>query len=351
MLEFISPFNYQIFTLLDNHFIPFETAIPDDWMPKKFPSPFLERPHALCKVAVSELQKYLQNPIDWTYDFGLNQPEGSLRIGKMFGVLVVQNLKKELGYLAAFSGKLANKNHHQKFVPPVFDSLTKNSFLNVGMEVLNGINQEIKRLEKSPNWLAANQVLQDKKAQAKKEMVELKLSMKQRKAKRDIQRRIAKKECSIDQLKSLNSRLDKESVRDRKAIKKLNKQWKLQLEKYKADLMGVSQEIQRLKEQRKKKSNGLQQQLFESYRFLNNAGESKSLSAIFQDTKPVSGAGECAAPKLLQYAFLNQLKPIALAEFWWGKPPKSAIRQHGLFYPPCDEKCRPILGHMLAGVL
>ncbi len=337
---------------MSNHcFIPFKALIPDEWVPEKFPSPFLERPNALCKVAIDELQDYLKNPIDWTYDFGLNQSEGSLRIGKMFGVLVVQNQAKELGYLAAFSGKLANKNHHQKFVPPVFDSLTKNSFLNIGMAELNTINQQIKGLEKTPNWLANNLLLTDKKSQAKKELVELKLEMKQKKINRDNQRQAAKKECSFEQLHLLNIELNKESARDRKALKKLKKQWKLQLEEVEDNLKETSQEIQLLKEQRKKKSNSLQQQLFDAYQFLNHAGESKSLSAIFQDAKRVAGAGECAAPKLLQYAFLHQLKPIALAEFWWGKSPKSAIRQHGHFYQPCEEKCRPILGYMLENLL
>ncbi len=331
-------------------FIPFKTTIPIDGIPQKFPSPFLENPHALCKAAVEDLQNYLKNPTDLTYDFGLNQPEGSLRIGKMFGVLVVQNRTKELGYLAAFSGKLANKNHHYRFVPPVFDSLKENSFLNIGMAELNQLNQAIKQLEKMPTWSAANELLAKTKKQAKKEIAELKGGLKQKEANRNKQRKLAKLNRTVEQLSILNTQLDKESVRDQKTIKKLNKRWKLKISQYKADLEEVSREINLLKDQRKKKSHGLQQQLFESYQFLNCAGESKSLRAIFQNAKPVSGAGECAAPKLLQYAFLNQLKPMALTEFWWGKSPKSANRKHGHFYPPCEEKCRPILGHMLAGL-
>ncbi len=335
----------------NNCFIPFKSDIADYWIPEKFPSPFLEKPHSLCKVAVYELQEYLKNPIDWDYDFGLNQPAGSLRIGKMFGVLVVRNQDNELGYLAAFSGKLANKNHHQKFVPPVFDSLADNSFLNVGMAELNEINQQIKLLEKSPNWLTAKLLLQDKKLKAKQEIAALKQEMKQRKTLRDQQRTVAKKEQSPEQFNLLNIELNRASTRDRQALKKVSKQWKLELDQYIANLEECSQAINLLKEQRKKKSHGLQQQLFESYQFLNHTGNYKSLRAIFQNAKPVSGAGECAAPKLLQYAFSHQFKPIALAEFWWGKSPKSAIRKHGHFYPPCEEKCRPILGYMLEHLL
>src|SRR5690606_19855660 len=71
----------------------------------------------------------------------------------------------------------------------------------------------------------------------------------------------------------------------------------------------------------------------------------KNLSMV-----PPAGAGECAAPKLLQYAYQNQLKPLALAEFWWGAPPKSQVRKHKEFYPSCRSKCEPILGHMLQGL-
>ena len=75
--------------------------------------------------------------------------------------------------------------------------------------------------------------------------------------------------------------------------------------------------------------------------------------SIFDHTEskiPPAGAGECAAPKLLQYAYLNKLKPIAMAEFWWGKSPSSEIRKHKQFYPSCRGKCEPILGHMLEGL-
>ena len=336
--------------MLNNCFIRFKSDIPDHWVPEKFPSPFLEKANPLCEIAVKELQEYLKNPIDWTYDFGLNQPAGSLRIGKMFGVLVVENQAKELGYLAAFSGKLANKNHHQNFVPPVFDSLTENSFLNVGMAELNSINHQIKLIENAPKWLEYNSLLKEKMNQSEKEIEKLQLELKEKKNNRNVRRNAAKERFSLEKLSLLNNQLDKESSLDRKTLKKLKKYWKLELDKCKSNLEEFYQEIQLLKERRKKKSNSLQRQLFEAYQFLNHTGKSKSLTAIFQDRKRVSGAGECAAPKLLQYAFMHQFRPIALSEFWWGKSPKSAIRQHGHFYPPCEEKCRPILGYMLEGL-
>jgi tRNA pseudouridine32 synthase/23S rRNA pseudouridine746 synthase len=111
--------------------------------------------------------------------------------------------------------------------------------------------------------------------------------------------------------------------------------------------------IEALKKDRRERSSALQAQLFEQYVFLNKYDKKKSLQAIFADTvfgKPPAAAGECATPKLLQYAFLNGYKPIAMAEFWWGVSPKSDIRQHKQFYPACTGKCKPILQHMLEGM-
>lgn len=109
-------------------------------------------------------------------------------------------------------------------------------------------------------------------------------------------------------------------------------------------------EIDRLVSIRKTHSNALQQKLFDHYAFLNSKKESQSLRAIFAQSahpNPPAAAGECAAPKLLQYAFENNLKPLEIAEFWWGKSPESRERIHGQFYPACEDKCRPILNYML----
>lgn len=109
-------------------------------------------------------------------------------------------------------------------------------------------------------------------------------------------------------------------------------------------------EIIELTENRKLKSFALQQRLFENYQFVNLSGMEKNVLQIFKSSShgnPPSAAGECAAPKLLQYAFKHQLRPIALAEFWWGNPTKNKEREHKTFYPACKNKCRPILEYML----
>ena len=108
--------------------------------------------------------------------------------------------------------------------------------------------------------------------------------------------------------------------------------------------------INNLLQKRAQLSKRLQQQLFEQYNFLNSKKEHKNVIEIFRDKgykNPPSASGECAAPKLLQYAFKNKLEPLSLAEFWWGQSPKSNHWVHRRYYPACEEKCRPILEYML----
>jgi len=115
----------------------------------------------------------------------------------------------------------------------------------------------------------------------------------------------------------------------------------------------IESDIILLTEKRRQKSLEIQQQLFENYRFLNHLGAEKNVLEIFKNSTqgyPPSAAGECAAPKLLHYAFKNKLKPIALAEFWWGKPLKNIDKEHKTFYPACKNKCRPILEYMLNNI-
>ena len=108
-------------------------------------------------------------------------------------------------------------------------------------------------------------------------------------------------------------------------------------------------------------SQALQLWLFHQYHLLNARGETKDLVEIWQDYHasprirekyplPPSGTGDCCAPKLLQYAYQHGLKPLCMAEFWWGESPKNLIRHHGQFYPACSGKCKPVLAWMLQGL-
>lgn len=110
-------------------------------------------------------------------------------------------------------------------------------------------------------------------------------------------------------------------------------------------------ELAILKRKRTNNSNSLQHRIYESYQLLNEAGISKSLMEIFateRNTNPPGGAGDCAGPRLLQYAFQNRMKPLAMTEFFWGHSDDSPQWKHKEFYAPCEHKCEPILKHMLS---
>ncbi len=247
-------------------FTTFLSSIEHVPLPDQLNDPFEHRPHPLCVIAAQELQEYLKNQTEWHHNFGLEDGLHGTIVGKMFGVLVVKNQMNDVGYLSAYSGKLAGGYHQSRFVPPVFDGLNKGSFLNVGMTELTRINEQI-------------ELLQEMNEESNEEAISL------------------------------------------------------------------------LKEARKSLSNQLHAKLYDSFIFLNRSGEKRSLREIFTPPhykNPPAGAGECSAPKLLQYAYLHHLKPIAMAEFWWGQSPKTDTWKHGEYYPACKEKCKPILGFMLS---
>ena len=124
-------------------FQPFKTNISGISLPEKFTFPFYYEPHELSVIAATELQSYLETQTDFEHNFGLQENQEGLVIGKMFGVLVCQNQEGELGYLWAFSGKLAGVNHLPYFVPTIFDMLHEDGFFRKEEEVLNAINRQI----------------------------------------------------------------------------------------------------------------------------------------------------------------------------------------------------------------
>ncbi len=333
-----------------NFFIPFVQYTEGVALPERFTFPFNYTPHPLSLLAAKELQDYIQSQEEWSHNFGLDGNGGGL--GKMFGVLVVQNVHQELGYLAAFSGKLADSNHHTRFVPPVFDVFEPNGAFRNGEGEINQINQQIEDLENAEALRQLKAQLHAATAQSQHEVLTQKGIIIKAKAHRDNQRQQAREILMAAELETLETTLNNQSSNLYYQLKDLSRAWQRRLADIQAQLDVLLEPINALKETRKQKSGALQQVIFDNYTFLNQAGETKSLGGIFcNDIQPPAGAGECAAPKLLQCAFLHDLKPIAMAEFWWGQSPSSEIRKHGMFYPACKSKCEPILGHMLSGML
>ncbi|MBU3660222.1 MAG: RNA pseudouridine synthase [Flavobacteriales bacterium] len=334
-------------------FTPFLSDISEIDLPQDFTYPFYYSPHPLSLIACQELQDYLKIQTDFKHNFGFDEKDTSLQIGKMFGVLVVKNQSGKLGYLAAFSGKLADENHHKRFVPPVFDLLEKDNFFRIGEVEVNDLTLKIQALESDKTYLQLKANLDSFKQEMDAAVALKKQALKTSKKQRDEKRALAKTTLNEAEQLLLIEQLKTESIREQLQVKDFIREINLKYAEIEGLFLEKEQVILQLKEERANKSSRLQKEIFEQYTFLNQAQKTKSLLAIFEQTvfqTPPAGAGECAAPKLLQYAFLNQLQPICMAEFWWGKSPSSEVRLHGQYYPACRGKCEPILAHMLEGI-
>ena len=316
----------------------FTTSITDIPLPERFTYPFCYTPHPLCILAAKEVQSYLTRQTAW---------KDELRQGKMFGVLIVQTEHGETGYLAAFSGILAGKNLHPFFVPPVYDLLQPQGLFKIEEENISSINRNIRQLENDKAYAALSAELARTIQSAENILATAKAQLKEAKTAREQRRK--EKELNAQE----EAELIRESQFQKAEYKRLERSWKARITTLQTQTEDWERRISALKSERKTRSAALQQKLFEQFGMLNYRGEVKNLCEIFGQTvhkTPPAGAGECAAPKLLQQAYLHGWKPIAMAEFWWGDSPKTEIRHHGHYYPACKGKCEPILQHMLQGL-
>lgn len=317
------------------HFFPF--PIDSIALPAQFTYPFHYTPHTLTELAAKEVQIYLQSRKDWAEE---------LQEGKMFGVLIVRTPEKRIGYLAAFSGNLAGSNHHSFFVPPVYDMLQPDGFFRQEEKNISAINLQIKKTENSSLYLDMKNELNAAKQYAAAAIAQYKEALKKAKSERDERRKsgISPEEETL---------LIRESQHQKASFKRKEKELQNFIKEKQGKVRQIEETICLLKQERKKRSAALQEKLFGQFRMLNAKGERKDLCELFKSTPqgfPPSGAGECALPKLLQYAYSSDLTPLAMGEFWWGMSPKDEIRHHGHFYPSCKGKCEPILRHMLIGL-
>lgn len=317
----------------------FQNDSNDICLPEQFTYPFRYTPHPICLLAAEEVQAYLTSRTDWAEE---------LQQGKMFGVLVVRTSSGQIGYLAAFSGNLMGTNRHDYFVPPVFDLLNPDGYFKEEEEQISLINRRIKDIEThyySPEKLQLQ--LEELEQEAENAINHHKMLMK------ESQQRRNKLRESGTLTVSETEALIKQSQFEKAELKRIKDARKKTIEALKASVQPWKEELTELKQERKQRSADLQEWIFRQFRMLNAKGEVKDLCELFVDTflkYPPAGAGECAAPKLLQYAYLQGYSPIAMAEFWWGNSPTGKIRRHGQFYPACKHKCEPILKFMLQGL-
>lgn len=317
------------------HPLPFNPQA--DCLPALFTYPFHYEPHPLCRRAARLVQEHILSHPEWKEE---------LEKGKMFGVLIVRTPENAIGFFAAYSGILQGRNDWPYFVPPVYDLLHPDGFFKQGEEQISGLNRLIKQLTTDESYLRDKTDLQQAEKEAATAISTARTALHEAKAARDLRRQ---QPLTEDEKEALI----KESQYQKAEFKRLEQYWKTRLTAYRQKTEETEQHIEQLKHERKQRSARLQEELFAQFIFLNAKGQKKDLCRIFREygrTTPPSGSGECAAPKLLQQAYLTGCQPLAMAEFWWGASPKEVIRRHGCYYPSCRSKCEPILWHMLQGL-
>jgi tRNA pseudouridine32 synthase/23S rRNA pseudouridine746 synthase len=334
------------------HFQHFKEDVSGISIPEKFTFPFYYEPHELAKIATKELQTYLEKQTDFVHNFGLYNDKNNDSIGKMFGVLVVKKADNTLGYITAFSGKLADKSLPKIFVPPIFNMRTEGSFYIRGEKKIEEIGAEIQLLKKDKTYISLKKLVKKISKEIEEDLATQRKKMKTSKLARRLRKKEANTNLDETNFDIFNKKLTQESYNDQFFYKELQEYYSYKVEENNNLLADLENKITSLIELRKETSAILQNTLFEKYQFLNQQKETKGLLAIFNNplVKPPAGAGDCSAPKLLQYAFQNQLTPVVMAEFWWGISPNSEIRKHKNFYPSCISRCKPILNHMLEGI-
>lgn len=322
-------------------FHPFQNTNTSE-LPQRFTYPFHYEAHPLCKVVAELLQEKL---VEWKWN--------TIQQGKMFGVLIVRNKEGQLGYLWAYSGNLTPALDANAFVPPIFDLLNPTSFFITGEKELTELNKHIEVMRHSEELSSAISAVTNTSDETTKMIADQKRANLEAKNGRQQRRTEGQTTLSPEDFDTLNKTLIQESQREKSALKQLKHHWTERIKDAEHQLNTLYQEIDILKAERQQKSATLQQKLFDQYQLLNAKEQTKPLCDIFQESigkQPPAAAGDCAAPRLLQYAYLNKMQPLAMAEFWWGKSPKTIIRKEGHYYPACRGKCEPILGHMLQGL-
>ena len=268
--------------------------------------------------------------------------------GKMYGVLVVEAPGGCLAFLAAHSGLLGGRNDWPFFVPPVFDAQQPDGHFKTKEREISGMNRRIAELMQRPQLFEARQCLDQVRQQADGMIAREREEVKARKARRDAMRR---EQPQMDD--ATKAMLIRESQHDKAQLRRLTKSCEASVAEHQEALDVLEREIEALKRERRESSDALQRWLFDQYVMLNAKGMRRTLIDIFarfNGTLPPAGAGDCCAPKLLQFAYAHNLRPVSLAEFWLGAPPPTEVRRHLQFYPPCRSKCYPILQFMLQGL-
>lgn len=305
-------------------------ACKESLLKDSFTDPFRYMPHPLVKKAAACTMKHYSKHFEE---------------GKMLGVLVVADDKGRIGYISGFSGNVDGRSMIEGFVPPIFDLTDPEGTFRKEEAEIDKLNTEIYALENSAEFKNAGNAIETLRADFDSAVTRSKRQMAESRKKRAEIRLSCTQPEMIEQL--LN-----ESRHEKAELKRMRRSFQEEISIAEKNLRAFEDRIGELKRRRREMSDRLQKWIFRQYTVHNALSEEASIQEIFAEKGlvPPGGTGECAAPKLMEYAYRNSLVPLAMGEFWCGTSPDTAVRVHGHFYPSCTSRCRPLLEFMMRGL-
>lgn len=264
----------------------------------------------------------------------------------MYGVLLVETASGQQRVLKAFSGLLDGQSQIDGWVPPI-----------PGREsVVLAEAYTLARLDAIKHEMLALQTLSERScltAQAQEFDVQLQqliITHAQYQHQRQHQRQHLLETLTGELLKTALEELNQQSQQDGMQRRRLKRDRDQQLQPLKQIVDRADTRLQELKQQRKQLSQQLQAQMHTAYSLTNFAGDSQPLHQLLPIGSIPTGTGDCCAPKLLHYAATHHLKPLTMAEFWWGLPSANSDKVSGKFYGACADRCQPLMGFLLSGL-
>ncbi|MDY7225702.1 RluA family pseudouridine synthase [Hyalangium rubrum] len=316
-----------------------------------FPSPWDEHgPQGLARRAAEEMQAHLRKGFiaPGLPTATLEGPEG----GKMFGVLVVQAPDGRIGYLRSFSGMLGGRWEVEGFVPPLFDREARAQVEPPGELTVKGLIARSEAFQSSAELRESRAAHAALEARHTEQRAELRARHEANRRARHARREALASAPALTEAgrrEALHA-LDQESRGDKAERRRMEAAQEQELHAVEQGRARLERRLQALDRLRRIVCRALMRRIHDTYVVPNARGERRPLRALFTSGAPPSGTADCAGPKLLAHAFTHGLRPLALAEFWWGAPPSSGGRVSGAFYPACKDKCGPLLSFMLEGL-
>ncbi|WP_315792025.1 RluA family pseudouridine synthase [Fischerella sp. JS2] len=267
------------------------------------------------------------------------------REGKMYGILLVELPSGEQRILKAFSGLLNGCSVLEGWVPPIpgRDEVALDEARTLAE--LDAIKQELITLKQLPE----RQQYATLSREFELGLQQISDRHQDRKRQRHTQRQVLSETLTAEALTTALEQLEEESRRDGIERRQLKRRRDEVLQPFKQIIDNADIRMQELRQRRKELSRQLQAQMHAAYSLMNFFGQSRSLQQLMPEGLP-TGTGECCAPKLLHYAATHNLKPLAIAEFWWGPSSNNQDKIPGEFYGACVERCQPLMGFLLSGL-